>query len=117
MRTERAGRARQASMLGARRRHGRWAARAQARGALERAGALQQAGPACVGAGARAAGALAAGARTAGSGARGMRSRGAAGARPGRWARGLGAWVGQDCALGAPDLIFKLVFDSVFFLS
>ena len=34
-----------------------------------------------------------------------------------RGARGLGAWAGQDCALGAPDLIFKPVFDSVFFLS
>ena len=35
----------------------------------------------------------------------------------GRQARGLGAWAGQNCALGAPDLIFKPVFDSVFFLS
>ena len=41
----------------------------------------------------------------------------ALGARPGRWVRGLGAWAGQDCALGAPDLIFKPVFDLVFFLS
>ena len=32
-----------------------------------------------------------------------------------RGARGLGTWAGQDCALGAPDLIFKPVFDSVFF--
>ena len=38
-------------------------------------------------------------------------------AQKGRQARGLGAWAGQDCALGAPDLIFKPVFDSVFFLS
>ena len=34
----------------ARRRHGRWAAQARARGALEHAGARQQAGRACVGA-------------------------------------------------------------------
>ena len=51
---------------------GRWAAQAQARGALERAGAWQ--------------GARAVGARTEGQGRAGW----AAGARPGRWARGLG---------------------------
>ena len=49
--------------------------------------------------------------------ARGALGVGARGAWLGRWARGLGAWAGQDCALGAPDLIFKPVFDSVFFLS
>ena len=47
-------------------------------------------------------------------GVRGRRGVGARGARPGR---GLGAWAGQDYALSAPDLIFKPVFDSVFFLS
>ena len=34
----------------------------------------------------------------------------ALGARPGRWARGLGARAGQDSALSALDLIFKPVF-------
>ena len=61
-----------------------------------------------------AAGARAGGAGRTGAGRAGVR---AAWAWPGRWARGLGARAGQDCALGAPDLIFKLVFDSVFFLS
>ena len=58
-------------------------------------------------------------------GVRGRRGAGAGRERQARrgraghwaWARGLGAWAGQDCALGAPDLIFKPVFDSVFFLS
>ena len=86
---------------------GRWAARAQARGALKRAGAGQQARRACVGARTGAGARMGAGAREASSGVRGVRSRG------GRRA----AWAGQDCALGAPDLIFKPVFDSVFFLS
>ena len=45
------------------------------------------------------------------------RQRRARRAQKGLQARGLGAWVGQDWALGAPDLIFKPVFDSVFFLS
>ena len=34
----------------------------------------------------------------------------AAGERPGRWACGLASRAGQDCALGALDLIFKPVF-------
>ena len=68
-------------------------------------------------------GARAAGARTAGSCARGVRSRGAEGARPGRWARGLGAgraaWahgLALGCALYALGL-FSIRFDSVLFLS
>ena len=44
------------------------------------------------------------------------REHGAQGAAAG-WGAGHAAWAGQDCALGAPDLIFKPVFDSVFFLS
>ena len=63
----------------------------------------------------RAAGVRVAGARTAGSGARGarsVRSRGAAGARPGRWARGLAL----GSALGALGP-FSIRFDSFFFLS
>ena len=47
--------------------------------------------------------------------ARRARRRHASGLGAGRWARGLGAWAGQDYALSAPDLIFKPVFDSVFF--
>ena len=54
----------------------------------------------------------AAGARTAGSGVRGVRSRGAAGALPGRWARGLAL----GSALGALGP-FSIRFDSFFFLS
>ena len=66
-------------------------------------------------------GAGAAGARMAGSGlrgARGVRSRGAAGARPGSWARGLGAgraaWAG-GLALGSALDPFSIRFDSFFF--
>ena len=55
--------------------------------------------------------------RADGRGRAGGRQRRAGRAQQGRQARGLGAWAGQDCALGAPDLIFKPVFDSVFFLS
>ena len=62
------------------------------------------------GMGAGALGDTGAGARGAGCGAQGVRSRGAAGARPGRWARGLGTQAGQECALSAPDLIFKPIF-------
>ena len=46
-----------------------------------------------------------------GTAGRCSRRRRARGTRPGRgWARGLGARAGQDCALGALDLIFKPVF-------
>ena len=51
-----------------------------------------------------------AGARTAGNGvqgARGVSSRGAAGARPGRWALGLGAWAG----LGLCTRCTRPIFD------
>ena len=41
----------------------------------------------------------------------------AAGARPGRWACGLGARAGQDYALGALDLIFKPIFFSTRYFS
>ena len=50
-----------------------------------------------------------------GVGALGVSGRGGVGVRG--VGRGLGAWAGQDCALGAPDLIFKPVFDSIFFPS
>ena len=55
--------------------------------------------------------------RRAGRTGRAQQGRQARGLGAGRWARGLGAWASQDCALGAPDLIFKPVFDSVFSLS
>ena len=107
----RVGRARQAGMLGARgarRRHGRWAARARA---LERAGAQQQARRACVGArtGAGAGARQGAGGRRAGRAQqwRGRRAAWALGARPGRWARGLGAWAG----LGQCTRCTRPIFD------
>ena len=59
------------------------------------------------------------GGRRAGGRARGRRAGRAAwalGARPGRWAHGLGARAGQECALGAPDLIFKPIFRLGIFL-
>ena len=108
------------------RRHGRWAARAQARRALKRAaaggvsvrgradrrrradGRGRAAGRGCAAGRGRAAGRADGRQRRAGRAGR---------AQQGRQAHGLGAWVGQDYALGAPDLIFKPVFDSVFFLS
>ena len=110
MRARRAGRAWQAGMLGA---CGCGAQGAQAAWALggTGAGARQQAGRACVGA------RTGSGART---GARGMRSRGAAGVRPRRWARGLGAWAGLGLALGSALGAlgpFSIRFDSFFFLS
>ena len=91
----------------ARRRHGRWATQAQARGRVA-AGGVSVRG--------RADGRGRAAARSGGRRADG-RQRRAGRAQQGRQARGLGAWAGQDCALGAPDLIFKPVFNSVFFLS
>ena len=94
MRAGRAGHARQAGMHGARGRGvqaawalGRWAAQAQAHGALERAGARQQAGRACVGA-RTGLGALQ-GARTAGSGARGARGVRSRGGRRAAWCHTL----------------------------
>ena len=73
---------------------GRWAARAQARGALERAGGRRADG----------------GVRGSRRGrARSVRGRAgwAAGARPGRWARGLGAWAG----LGLCTRCTRPIFD------
>ena len=60
-------------------------------------------------------GALGVGARGAwpGRGLGAGRAAWALGERPGRWARGLGAWAGQGCALGALGL-FLARFDSVF---
>ena len=93
---------------------GHWACWARAAGGRERAWRAERSERArqgAAGVGARSAGRGRAGRWARAHGALGV---GARGARPGR---GLGAWAGQDCALGAPDLIFKPVFDSVFFLS
>ena len=87
---------RQGAGLGSRRAQGRW-------GAGERAGARRASL-------ARAAGGLWVGVRARASCS--WAQAGGSGAA-GRWARGLGAWAGQGCALGALGL-FLARFDSVF---
>ena len=93
IRAGRVGRTRQACMRGALERGAQASDTAWASGALAGARARGRARGARQGA-------------AAGAGACGVRGLGVAG----RWARGLGAWAGQDCALGALDLIFKPVF-------